>query len=1280
MKILHTADWHIGNFKGPEKDSVNLRGSDILRCLSFIVNRARQESPDLIVVSGDVFNQAKSWADRALPETVEAIRIFRFLGKIAPVCVLKGTPNHDGAGQFQVLSEVFSDRQDHVYIMAKPNVLVVQTQAGPVNVASLPGFDRGVFSAKFPGIAKDEENALFSKELSNIVLALRAMCDKKYPSILLAHYTVQGAQTESGQISIFAQNDPLLTPETLDAANFDLVALGHIHRQQKITSITGKAYYSGSVNALNFNDEGQQKGFYIHALETDEHRFIETPYRPFQTIRLNTEDVDQYNSGYVDEVAQRRWHGKISGKIVRVRYSCTDEAEKEFNKAALERYLTLDGAFFVSGIEADYVTGTVSGDTYQGKASPAENLLAFFEEKGFGAEKVQSLVELAKPMLAEATTAELSKGSGGIFTPVSLEMTNYRSYAHEKFDFSSITFCAVNGPNGAGKSSLFEAINDCLFEEPREGVLTGWIRNASNVHSGSICFTFQLGDKTYRVTRTRTKSGKATLNLAEKIDGNWKSRSKDRLAETQEDIIQTIGMDSQTLRSVAMILQDQYGLFLEANRDTRMDILGIILGIGIYSDLEEIAKREFVNSERIRRSYLDEINVLTDSLADAKKIHSEIDSCDERIMQRKKDAECITASIDQIKLLINIRHEAVGKVKELKEKLRVLSLRQEKTVSDRKQQENIVSQASAILANEPEILKGVRLHRELLEKEKALLAGKVLFDTKSGALASEETELVRLAAASRKLVSEKERLTLQVNPLEEQLSKESELKSRSEQYITAKELLAKMERDSEQYILLSQAISDAEKERSSVDAQFREEDAVRTARLNFLKDKARLLDNVNCLDVAKARCSFLNNAQNAKAKIEPFHTECQKWRASREVEIGVLKSKERTLIEKRNAIGFDASRKEAQRRLVSQLERDAKAYESIPGMKKQRHLIHERMVAIDTEMASLRAQLRTRQENMEKIRNEVERLKESDRQYRETVQKIEYSKKWVEQEKALPVAAEKKRVALIRTDEITKLISDIMSEIDSVDSDLAKEQKCADETALFQEELVKKERALATVHDDILQISMRIGTLNGVLERHEKTRVEIAKRQELITPLAEKITALEQLKAAFSQEGIPHNIVKSILPCLTATASSLLGQMTGGQLSVSFVTEKTLKSNAAKEVVALDILIQELGKEPMLYLSKSGGEKVKSSLSIILALVEITSSRAGIQPGMLFIDEPPFLDEDGIDAYCNALETISRRYRNLKVIAITHDQNMKARFPQSIEIVKDENGSHVLAA
>ena len=43
MKILHTADWHIGKFKGPTEDGINLRSLDTINCLKYMVSIAKDE-------------------------------------------------------------------------------------------------------------------------------------------------------------------------------------------------------------------------------------------------------------------------------------------------------------------------------------------------------------------------------------------------------------------------------------------------------------------------------------------------------------------------------------------------------------------------------------------------------------------------------------------------------------------------------------------------------------------------------------------------------------------------------------------------------------------------------------------------------------------------------------------------------------------------------------------------------------------------------------------------------------------------------------------------------------------------------------------------------------------------------------------------------------------------------------------------------------------------------------------------------------------------------------
>lgn len=533
MKILHTADWHIGSFPGPEKDGVNLRAEDTVACLKHLQKVAAAERPQVILVSGDIFHQARVWADRGLREVEVAIRTITQLSNICPVVVMRGTPNHDGAEQFAMLKAHFHG-DDRVHICTEPEVFQIKGfKIGDpwINVACLPGFDRGVFRAKFPGLSKEEENQVFTEELSKIVMGLRAECGPLKLSVLMSHYTVPGCNTESGQTQFLAQFEPMLLPETLDAAGFDLVALGHIHRPQQLESCRN-TFYSGAVNALNFSDENQERGFWIHELnspsETDctsAHTFYRTPAREFLTFRFTQTDIEAINYGKIDEVAYNywRWNNCLNGKIVRVLYSCNEKTHKAFNRAILEKQLYADGAFWVAEISPEQVTiGTNKGELSE-KTDPEKNLLLYLNEKGLPDTDIGEIVEAARPIISAATASVLSSQFSGAFIPICIEVKNYRNYAEASFDFTDISFCTINGVNGAGKSSLFmDAILDCLYEEPREGDLTGWIRADEKARSGSIIFTFAMGMSTCSRIMVRGKTAPRRMLISQHL--SWMTR------------------------------------------------------------------------------------------------------------------------------------------------------------------------------------------------------------------------------------------------------------------------------------------------------------------------------------------------------------------------------------------------------------------------------------------------------------------------------------------------------------------------------------------------------------------------------------------------------------------------------------------------------------------------------------------------------------------------------------------------------------------------------------
>ena len=168
MKILHTADWHIGQFKGPVVDGVNLRLQDTVKCLEYMVEVAQKEKPDIVCISGDIFHQEQIGPVRYSDEMIIATDTITKLADIAKgVIVMRGTPNHDGSGQFRVLDRMFA-KTSHVHIITAPTVL----HTPYTDIACIPGFGKQEFRAKFPGLSADEENLAWSKYISDMVFGI----------------------------------------------------------------------------------------------------------------------------------------------------------------------------------------------------------------------------------------------------------------------------------------------------------------------------------------------------------------------------------------------------------------------------------------------------------------------------------------------------------------------------------------------------------------------------------------------------------------------------------------------------------------------------------------------------------------------------------------------------------------------------------------------------------------------------------------------------------------------------------------------------------------------------------------------------------------------------------------------------------------------------------------------------------------------------------------------------------------------------------------------------
>ena len=1286
IRVLHTGDLHIGSYPGPEVNGENARYLDICRCLDALVAGARQQQPDIAVIAGDIFHQARVWSDRGLKEQQTAVKFIRELSSICPVVVMRGTPNHDSAEQFATLESTF-DGDENVDIVTTPAWTSYRLDSGKkVQIACVPGFDRGYYRAKHPGLSKEEENEVFTKAVEDMIMGLKAECISGIPSVLVSHFTITGCNMESGQTAFFSQFEPVAYPATLTAADFDLVCFGHIHRPQQLDGCKN-TFYCGAVSALNFNDEGQERGYYIHDIDESgavTSTFQQLPTRHYKTIRLGDSDIEalilnapQDSDGWLLTHEQAE---EVKGKIVRVLYDCTDEHNKAFNHASYENALYRAGAFWVQEITPQKITITVDRRSMDADSTPEGNLADYLVEKGMEPEHVGQLVELARPIIAEATEKAAQERHTGVFVPVEIEVKNYRNYREETFSFEDIQFCTINGSNGVGKSSLFmDAMADALFEETREGELTGWICNDPDARSGAIKFTFKLGDRLYRVTRTRQKSGKATLNIAEFIEGEWVDRSKEKFKDTQQEIINIIGMDSLTLKACALIMQDQYGLFLQADKEARMNILGSILGLGIYAGMETLAAEKATDTNRTIRTLADKAETITAGLPDKAELAAQIEATEERRKRLEEQAQEKAAEVDGLKVKLNTQIEAAGRVIKLNSKITTLTAQKATKEAAKTSQVGIITAADTILAGEAEITAGVEKLNTLLEQEKELIKGKATYDNLAARKKQIEGAITLAETSAKEMREKKAALTLmKIGPLQQALSREEELAGKHAEYEKTASRIAELEALAPDYEAKKAAVQTAQAEVDRLDREYKAAHERLTLRLDTLRKKVELLNDSGCPDVEKASCKFLADALEAKKQLPAAGAAIADL--ENEYAENRLKSSE-ALTAAQNALGdslYHPEEIDALRGVQRGLEAAEKEYNSLEAQRNELKLLTERAEELEKAVTDAEATAEKGKAELAEVTAQLTKVAQASADYDRLQAEIAVARQWTEKEKQLPVAREKKAAAAQRVLELDTELETIEEEIAEAREELAQEQSKTVGKEVLQAQVDGAEEMIKTLQEHARSADVTLGGLKKQLEQAEKRLAEAAELQKQMNELGGKAAGYEELKKAFSQDGIPHNIIRSIIPIFEATATNILGQMSQGHMSVEFVTEKILKSNSKKEVTTLDIIINDSDTGRLPYMSRSGGERVKAALSVILALSENKSSKAGVQLGFLFIDEPPFLDAPGVQAYCDALEAIQQRYGNLKVMAITHDPAMKSRFPQSVDVVKTAEGSKVI--
>ncbi|MGY0458631.1 exonuclease SbcCD subunit D [Kitasatospora sp. cg17-2] len=280
MRLLHTSDWHLGRTFYRESLIDAQRAF-----LDHLLTVAREREVDAVLVAGDVY-------DRAIP-SLDAVALFdHALNSLAdlrvPVVMISG--NHDSPQRLGVTSRLIE--RAGIHLRTDPATChtpaVLHDAHGPVALYGLPYLEPFLTREEMAA-DKPTHEAVLDAAMDRVRADLAAR-PAGTRSVVLAHAFVTGGRTSDSERDITAGGIP-----TVGAAVFegiDYVALGHLHRPQKVTD---RIRYSGSPLAYSFSEADYAKTTWLVDLDADANLTTEAVPcpcpRPLATLTGHLDDL-----------------------------------------------------------------------------------------------------------------------------------------------------------------------------------------------------------------------------------------------------------------------------------------------------------------------------------------------------------------------------------------------------------------------------------------------------------------------------------------------------------------------------------------------------------------------------------------------------------------------------------------------------------------------------------------------------------------------------------------------------------------------------------------------------------------------------------------------------------------------------------------------------------------------------------------------------------------------------------------------------------------------------
>lgn len=273
MKIIHTADWHLGNVFHRHN-----RVAEHRHFFGWLRDTIVQQQPDALIVSGDIFDGPNPAA--------EVQRLFYdFLTHLSVehpgMSIILIAGNHDSGARLEAGEELL--RLHNIFVRGT----VWKDAEGETYFERmiLPLAPRGSDTAEvvcyaLPFLRPADYPAGLSVQdglrhyLTNLDKRLKKTVFKRLPVVVAAHFYAHGALIQAHEHSerLVVGGQDMVEIDTMGKA-YAYVALGHIHRPQAVGNCAN-VRYAGSPLALSFSERDYKRA--VNLVEIDTQGHVET--------------------------------------------------------------------------------------------------------------------------------------------------------------------------------------------------------------------------------------------------------------------------------------------------------------------------------------------------------------------------------------------------------------------------------------------------------------------------------------------------------------------------------------------------------------------------------------------------------------------------------------------------------------------------------------------------------------------------------------------------------------------------------------------------------------------------------------------------------------------------------------------------------------------------------------------------------------------------------------------------------------------------------------------